>query len=146
MLPRTIYLGKLTGLYCLIVALAMISHKQASVETMTALVHDAPLLLFASLLAMAAGLAIVLAHNVWSGGALPVVVTLVGWISLIKGLIFLLLPPQTAVAYFEAWRYSQLFYAYISIDLVISIYLTYPRPLFDLTPNDLPWRATWRLA
>jgi hypothetical protein len=26
-----------------------------------------------------AGLAVVVAHNVWSGGALPVVVTLVGW-------------------------------------------------------------------
>jgi hypothetical protein len=124
MLSRTIYLGKLIGLYCLFVALAMISHKQTTVETMTTLVHDAPVLFLASLLAMAAGLAIVLAHNVWSGGALPVLVTLVGWISLIKGLIFLLLPPESSVAYFEALRYSQLFYAYMSIDLVIGIFLT----------------------
>ena len=28
-------LGKLTGLYCLILALAMMSHKEASVDTMT---------------------------------------------------------------------------------------------------------------
>jgi hypothetical protein len=70
---HTIYLGKLTGLYCLIFALAMMSHKQASVDTMTALVHDAPLLLFVSVLTLVAGLAIVLAHNVWSGGALPVI-------------------------------------------------------------------------
>lgn len=122
---RTIYLGKLTGLYCLILALAMMSHKQASVDTMTALVHDAPLLLFVSVLTLVAGLAIVLAHNVWSSGSLPVIVTLVGWISLIKGLIFLLLPPQTALAYFEACRYGQLFYVYMSITLVIGIYLTH---------------------
>ena len=125
MSPRTIYLGRLIGLYCVLVALAMISHKQAAVETMTALIHDAPVLFFVSIVAMVAGLAVVLAHNIWSGGALPVVVTLVGWISLVKGLVFLLLPPETSLAYFEALRYGQFFYAYLTVTLVIGIYLTF---------------------
>jgi uncharacterized membrane protein len=125
MSPRTIYLGRLIGLYCVLIALSMISHKQATVDTMTGLVHNAPVLFFASVMAMVAGLAIVLAHNVWSGGALPVVVTLVGWILLVKGLIFLLLSPETTATYFEAFRYSQLFYVYTSITLVIGIYLTF---------------------
>jgi hypothetical protein len=103
----------------------MISHKQATVETMTALIHDAPVLFLVSVVAMVAGLTIVLAHNVWSGGALPIVVTLFGWISLIKGLVFLLLSPETSVAYFEAVRYGQFFYAYTSVTLVIGIYLTF---------------------
>jgi hypothetical protein len=71
MSPRTIYLGRLIGLYCVLIALCMISHKQATVDTMTALGHDAPVLFFVSVMAMVAGLAIVLAHNVWSGGAVP---------------------------------------------------------------------------
>ena len=91
----------------------------------TASPHDAPVLLLASIVAMAAGLAIVLGHNVWSGGMLPVVVTLVGWISLIKGLILLFLPPAGALAYFEAFRYAQFFYAYMSVTLIIGIYLTF---------------------
>jgi len=103
----------------------MISHKQTTVETMTALIHDTPVLFFVSIVAMVAGLAVVLAHNIWSGGALPVVVTLVGWISLVKGLVFLLLPPETSLAYFEALRYGQLFYAYMTVTLVIGIYLTF---------------------
>lgn len=103
----------------------MMSHKQVTVETMTALVHDAPLLLYVSVITMVAGLAIVLAHNVWSGGALPVVVTLVGWTSLIKGLIFLLLPPETTLAFFETSHYSQLFYLYMSVTFIIGLYLTY---------------------
>jgi hypothetical protein len=43
---------------------------------------------------LAAGLAMVLAHNIWSGDALAVIVTLMGWLTLalIKGLLFLLLP------------------------------------------------------
>ncbi|MGA8871980.1 MAG: hypothetical protein WB460_12620 [Candidatus Acidiferrales bacterium] len=125
MSPRTIYLGRLIGLYCVLIALAMISHKQVTVDTITVLVHDAPVLFSVSVMAMVAGLAIVLAHNVWSGGALAVVVTLVGWISLIKGLIFLLLSPKTSLDYFEALRYGQLFYVYMSITLVIGIYLTF---------------------
>ncbi len=124
MSPRTIYLGRLIGLYCLLIALGMMSHRQATVDTVTAMVHDAPILLFTSIVAMTAGLAIILAHNVWSGGALPILVTLVGWISLLKGLIFLFLPPETSVAYFDALRYGQFFYAYMSLTLVIGIYLT----------------------
>jgi hypothetical protein len=125
MSPRTIYLGRLIGLYCVLLALAMISYKQATVETITAFMHDSPVLLVASIVAMAAGLAIVLGHNVWSGGMLPVVVTLVGWISLIKGLILLFLPPAYSLVYFEALRYEQFFYVYMSVTLIIGIYLTF---------------------
>jgi hypothetical protein len=125
MAPRTIYLGKLTGLYCLFIALIMMSHKQATVYTLNAMVHDAGLLFLTSMVAITAGLAIILAHNVWSGGALPVLVTLFGWVSLIKGVIFALLPPATSVAYFEALRYEQFFYLYMSITLVLGMYLTF---------------------
>ena len=51
-----------------------------------------PVLLFAGVFALIVGLAIVLGHNVWSGGAAPAIVTLVGWASLVKGLLILFLP------------------------------------------------------
>jgi hypothetical protein len=124
MSTRTIFLGRLIGLYCLLLAVAMISHKQSTVGTVAALIHDEAVLLVVSILASVAGLAIVLAHNVWTGGVLPVVVTLVGWISLIKGALFMLLPPEASVAYFEALRYDQFFYVYMGITLAIGIYLT----------------------
>jgi hypothetical protein len=68
-------------------SLSLITHKHATMETMTALVHNSPLLLTFGMVFLTAGLAIVLGHNVWSGGALPVVVTVVGWLLLIRGLI-----------------------------------------------------------
>ena len=52
-------------------------------KTVTALVHNPPLLLIVGMIGLIAGLAIVLGHNVWYGGMLPVVVTLVGWLILI---------------------------------------------------------------
>jgi hypothetical protein len=37
------------------------------------------------------GVAMVVGHNVWSGGALPLVVTPVGWLILAKGLLLLVI-------------------------------------------------------
>ena len=68
---RTIFLARLIGLFSLVVSVAMFLHKQAMIETVTAMVRDQPLLFVLGMLGLLAGLAMVLAHNVWSGGALP---------------------------------------------------------------------------
>lgn len=125
MSPRTVFLSRLIGLYCILVTLSMAAHKQATLETVTALVHDPALLMIAGWLALAAGLAMVLGHNVWSGGALPVIVTLVGWITLIRGLLALLLPPEAAVGLFVGLYYERLFYVYLAVPLILGVYLTY---------------------
>ena len=72
-----------------------------------------------------AGLAMVLSHNVWSGGTLPVVVTLFGWIILLRGLFLLMLPHETIVRLFEISRFADLFYLYTAIPLILGLYLTY---------------------
>src|SRR3984893_14753138 len=108
MSPRTAFLGKLLGLYLVAVSLSMFAHAQATVEIMKAIIQDPPLLFIAGLMGVTAGLAIVLAHNVWSGGPLPIIVTLFGWTGLTKGMLVLILSPET-----ESWvfivglRYGQ---------------------------------------
>ncbi|MFZ3262816.1 MAG: hypothetical protein WA172_02350 [Terriglobales bacterium] len=77
MSPRTLFLSRLIGLYCILVAPSMMTRKQATVETVTALLHDSSMIFIVGVITLAAGQAMVLAHNIWSGGALPVV-TLVG--------------------------------------------------------------------
>jgi len=126
MSPRTAFLSRLIGLYCILVSLSMVSHKRATVGMVTALVHNPTGLFIAGLMTLVAGLAMILGHNVWSGGALPVVVTLIGWLTLIRGLLFLLLSPEAAAEfYLGGLRYEQLFYLYASISLVLGVYLTY---------------------
>ena len=95
MSPRTIFMSRLIGLYCILVALSMITRRQVTLESVTALLHNSPMILLLGVITLAAGLAMVLAHNIWSGGALVVIVTLVGWIALIKSLLFLFLPPDS---------------------------------------------------
>jgi hypothetical protein len=106
MSPRTLFLSRLIGLYCILVALSMIFVLGA--------------------ITLIAGPTMVLTHNIWSGGALGVIVTLVGWITLIKSLSFLFLPPQIEAGLFlKRLHYEQLFYLYCAFSLVLGIYLTY---------------------
>ncbi|MGA8671364.1 MAG: hypothetical protein WB679_15885 [Terracidiphilus sp.] len=126
MSSRTIFLTRLIGLYCIVVIPSMVLHRQATVDWMTALLNNAPLMWVLSVITLTIGLAMVLAHNVWSGGALPVVVTLVGWAALIKGLLFLFLPSGIESEFIlSALRSPLLFYVWMAPSLVIGIYLTY---------------------
>ena len=126
MSARTAFLSKFIGVYCILVGLAMAMNKQATVVMVVTIVHDAPVLFVFGLLIVGAGLAIVLSHNIWSGGALPIIVTLIGWLTLLKGLLFLFLPPPAAVGIF-LWGplYENLFYLDVAIALILGIYLTY---------------------
>ncbi len=126
MSQRTLFLGRLIGLYCILIALAMFTHKPAMVETVTAFFHDPPLLFVTGVVVVAAGLALILGHNVWSGGALPVVVTLIGWMALTKGLLILFLSPQASAGFFlERLQFDEFYYGYASVSLVLGLYLTY---------------------
>jgi hypothetical protein len=124
MSPLTIFLAKLLGLYCIIVALAMITRKQNAVATIKALIASPPLLLFAEVIGLACGLAMIIGHNIWSAGALPVVVPLVGWLMVIRGAGLLALSPAATAKLVEALRYEQLFYFYMGGTLVLGLYLT----------------------
>lgn len=123
MSPRTVFISRMLGLYCLIASLIMFTHKSAMVEIENTLIHNPAILFIAGIITLVAGLAIVLSHNVWSGGALPVMVTLLGWISLIKAV--LLLSPGTTVGFWDSFQYERLFYLYALISFVLGAYLTY---------------------
>jgi len=126
MSPLTIFLAKLLGLYCIVVALAMMRRKQSTVATIQALLRDRR---------KAGGEAehfdeqqkrrIVVGHNIWSGGALPVLITLLGWVLTIRSAGFLALSPAALSKLVEALHYEELFYLYMGATLVLGLYLTY---------------------
>jgi hypothetical protein len=106
--------------------LTMMTRGQATVETVTALLQNSPMVLILGVITLAAGLAMVLAHNIWSGSVLAVVVTLIGWMALVKSLFFLFLPHEMEAGLFLGQlHYGQLFYVYAAISLALGFYLTY---------------------
>jgi len=125
MLPLTIFLAKFLGLYCIVLALTMMTRKQSTVATMKALITNPPLLLFVEVLGLAGGLAMVIGHNIWSGGALPIVITLVGWLMVIRGVGLLALSRDGIIRLFEALQYEERFYFYMGGTLVLGLYLAF---------------------
>src|SRR5579862_123251 len=88
---QTIYLGRLLGLFTLISVIWLMVDKQATVSMLPTLLGDRPVVMVLAFISLAAGLAIVLGHNIWSGGLLPILVTLLGWLMVIRGVLFLFL-------------------------------------------------------
>ena len=126
MAPTTRFLSRLLGVYCLIVGLIMLVHKESTVATVTALLRDPPLVYVLGVIVLFAGLAMILVHNRWSGGVVPVLVTLVGWLTLVKGVVLIgWAPAGAADVYLVQLRYVQLYYLYSVITLALGAFLTY---------------------
>jgi putative exporter of polyketide antibiotics len=126
MAAPTAFLSRLIGIYCILIALPMGANKSAFVDMVAALVHSAAVLYLFGLILVAAGLALVLTHNVWSGRAPAIIVTLFGWLTLAKGLLFLFqLPPVAAGIAIWGPVYEQYFYVEVAIVLALGVYLTY---------------------
>jgi hypothetical protein len=126
MSSRTVFLARLIGLYSILVSLAMLILRQATVAVLTAMLHNAQLLLSLGAITVIAGLAMVLSHNVWSGGPVTVIVTLIGWIALTRGAMLLFLPPEAESSLFlDKLHLGQFFYFYLGGLLLLGIYLTW---------------------
>jgi hypothetical protein len=118
----TVFLARFIGLFTVLLVVALLVRGSATVETAVA---DAPVMLVYAIISLAAGLAMILGHNVWSGGALPVIVTLVGWLILAKGIMLLFVTPEALKQIFDHMQYGGHYYLYLTPSLVIGLYLTW---------------------
>jgi hypothetical protein len=66
----------------------------------------------------------VVGHNVWRGGLLPVVVTLVGWMIFAKGCLLLFMGPEAVAGYYGAMHYGAHVPLYLIPAAVVGLYLT----------------------
>ena len=101
----------------------MLSQPEAFVGIVHAFVANAPLVLIAGIFTLFGGLALVLLHNFWSGAALTVIITLVGWLTLIKAVVLLVLPPPKLVALYGGVTPVHILISG-SLTLLLGIYLT----------------------
>jgi hypothetical protein len=126
MSPRTIFLGKLFGFYFILLSLSMVARKQVTINSVTAALNNAPLMFCLGIIGLVAALAMILSHNIWSGGPLPVIVTLIGWATLIKCLLILFLSPETeSNLVLSRLNYEKWFYVYAPFSFLLGAYLLY---------------------
>jgi hypothetical protein len=118
----TIILARLIGLFTVLLVGVLLIRGSAIIETAAT---NGPLMFTYAIISLSIGLATILGHNVWSGGALPVVVTLVGWLIFAKGLLLLYLTPEALGQTFQRMHYGDHMFLYLAPSLVIGLYLTW---------------------
>ncbi len=122
MKSSTQFLARLLGIFIVIVDAVVLIRQDEMIEAM---VGSHSTVVVMAMMTTAAGIAMVLAHNKWSGGVLPVVVTLAGWSMLGKGILLLLLTPAILDRLFEQMHYGEHIYLYIAPSLLLGLYLTW---------------------
>jgi hypothetical protein len=122
---QTIFLARLFGLFMIVVALWMLVDEPGLRAIIDALVQDRPATLLLSLICLGSGLAVVLGHQVWSGGIAPVLVTVLGWILLIRGVLLLFLPPNLLGSLANALAGPAWLYPVGIVALGLGLILTY---------------------
>jgi vacuolar-type H+-ATPase subunit I/STV1 len=117
--------AKVLGFWIVLTVLSLIAHREATIALMETLFTNPPLMFVTGVFTLLVGLAIVVAHNRWTGGAAAVLVTLYGWIALLKGLSFLVFSPQQEYEFYQVLHFPERFYAYFVFSLAIGGYLIY---------------------
>jgi hypothetical protein len=93
-MATAVFLAKLIGPVMLVAAVSFLIHTKAYRAIAQEFMRSAALIYLSGILAMVAGLAIVLAHNVWILDW-RVLITIFGWLALVGGAVRIALPDQT---------------------------------------------------
>lgn len=118
----TVFLARSLGLFMILLVAGLLARGGAGIE---AGVSDGPVLLSYAIISLAMGVAMVVGHNVWSAGILPLVVTLVGWLVLVKGLWLLIISPASLLAAMHQMHYAEHYPVFLAPAFVVGLYLTW---------------------
>jgi hypothetical protein len=118
----TVFLARSIGLFIILLVAGLFVRGGTVIETTAA---DGPLMLGYAIISLATGVAMVVGHNLWSGGVLSVVVTLLGWLILAKGLLLLILSPEAIAGMMQQIRYAEHYREFLAPALLIGFYLTW---------------------
>ena len=137
MSPLTIFLGRFFGLSCLLMCAVLVTRPKASLEAINALTANPGLILVTDIFTMAAGAAMVVGHNVWSGRVLPGGGDAARWLTLIKGVVLMAATPRALSAIYRALHYPERFRLIMAAGLAFSVWLTVTAFLVlkDMTPQ-----------
>jgi len=94
----SIHLARLIGPVIAAAGVSMLLNRQGFLDIATGIIGDAALLYFVCLLGLLGGIALVLAHNLWVADW-RVIITLLGWVSIVDSAAWLLAPRQLALFY-----------------------------------------------
>lgn len=120
----TLLLAQFFGLFIIILALSMLVRRKMVLHILDDLLKNRSLLYFVGVFEAAAGLLIVLYHNVWVG-TVATVITVLGWLILIEGVFYLFASQKTLKKMAKALHNSSLLtilgFIYLALGAILVI-------------------------
>jgi hypothetical protein len=90
------FLAQLLGPLLFLVGLGLVINRDVYREVAEEVLRSPALTYESGLLALTAGLAIVLNHNVWTTKGWLLIITVTGWLLVLRGVLRILMPQQTS--------------------------------------------------
>jgi len=91
-METSILIAKIIGLIYVAFGVGLLLNKSYYIKAINSLLEDSSYFIIGGLLAIIIGILIIEYHNIWSNDW-TVLITIIGWIALIKGIILLAFPP-----------------------------------------------------
>lgn len=118
----SLLLAKVFGLALLAIGIALIVYRDLYAQMTRDFIQQRLLRTVISFSELVVGLFIVIGHNVWSP-APAAVITVLGWMFVLEGASYLLLPEKWSTRFVSAVNRPQFFIACGVIGIVLGIYL-----------------------
>lgn len=122
-MENSILLAKILGPYFVIVAIGLMLNPKFYQGMMEDFLKNSALLYLGGVLALIFGIVVVLFHNVWVAGW-QVIITIFGWMGLIKGIWLIVFPNSTGKLTQFYQKKPALLKVHMLIVLVIGLLLT----------------------
>ncbi len=119
----TIAIAQVLGITLTVFGLALIFKRKSISDLIEEIVRNKPMLLLGGFIATVIGALIIVLNNIWSSG-LELFITVIGWGSLLKGILILFFPNKTISLYKKCNKSNLLLMSGI-ISLVIGLILMY---------------------
>lgn len=120
----TSYIAELLGLYMVVAGVLMVVKTKAMLDLMPKFIENPALTYLLGSLRVLIGLAIVLARDAWAG-TLGMVLLIIGWLTLLRGIAMLLLPLETERKLLAAFTRVSVWYASTAVAIVVGAWLAY---------------------
>lgn len=118
------FLGKVIGIYLFIISLAMLTRFHQFSDMMNELANNNSAMFVTGFFTLILGILLVVSHNIWQWNW-RVLITLVAWISLAKGIAIIFYPPWINASA-DLFLHNLTFaYFAIGLDFVLGLFLMY---------------------
>jgi hypothetical protein len=118
--------AQLLGLYVVAIAVGMLVNRRRTMATIDEMARSGPWdAVFGHGGDPLSGWRSCWATHVWSGGALPVLVSLMGWAALLKGLTLLLVPGERVATAYKGAGFERWFGVWMAAALAFGLWMAW---------------------